>query len=51
MKYILAVVNTELVENHLNKEFNSMDELMAWVESEEFEWTSLMITILPLRRG
>lgn len=47
MKFILHVVNTELVENNVDREFSSMEELLAWVKKDEYEWTSLVVTVLP----
>lgn len=47
MAFTLVVINTELVSNHLDKKFSSMDELLAWVKEEKYEWTSLVITVLP----
>lgn len=47
MQFTLIVVNTELAENHPDKTFKSMDELLAWVREEQYEWTSLVVTVLP----
>jgi len=47
MIYILAIVNTELVENHPDLKFSSMDALLDYVKQEGYEWTSLVVTILP----
>lgn len=47
MKFTLVVVNTELVENHPDTVFPSMDALLEWVRSEGYEWTSLVVTVLP----
>lgn len=47
MRFILATVNTELADNHLDREFTSMEALLSYVKEEGFEWTSLVVTILP----
>jgi hypothetical protein len=47
MRFILNTVNTELADNHRDLEFSSMDSLLAYVKEEGFEWTSLVISVLP----
>lgn len=47
MRFFLLNVNTELADNDMDKEFPSMEALLDWVKSEEYEWTSLVITVLP----
>lgn len=41
MRFILTVVNTELTDNSVDKEFSAMEALLEYVKAEEFEWTSL----------
>jgi hypothetical protein len=47
MIFALTAVNTALAENHMNKPFKTMEDLLAFVKEEGFEWTSLTVIVLP----
>lgn len=48
MVFSLIVVNTRLTENNIDADFASMEDLLAYVKEQGYEWTSLVITVLPL---
>lgn len=47
MRFFLINVNTELSDNDMDLEFPSMEALLEWVKKEEYEWSSLVINVLP----
>lgn len=47
MRFNLVCVNMRHDEVHPDKTFFSMDDLLAYVRERNFEWTSLVVTVLP----
>lgn len=47
MTYTLVVVNTHNTEFHPDKQFPSMELLIEWVDTQGYDWTSLVVTVLP----
>lgn len=47
MRYILAIVNHAVGESHPDQVFSDMDKLIAYVNENYLEWTSLLVTVLP----
>lgn len=47
MSFKLVVVNTPNTEFHPDKRFPTMDLLVAWVDTQGYDWTSLIVTVQP----
>lgn len=47
MTLTLITVNTPEKEYHPDLQFPTMDLLVAWVDSQGYDWTSLVVTVLP----
>jgi hypothetical protein len=46
MRFFLSVINTETTEDYPEREFASMDDLLAYATKDGFDWTSLVVNIL-----
>lgn len=51
MKFELVTVNESHTSDQVNHQFDSMDEMLAYVKLCGHDWTSLLVIILPSKEA